>query len=37
MTKYKDMLVIVTNNGVYVISEHEQPLPDWDIQKIRAC
>ena len=36
MKQYKDMLVIATSNGVYVISEHGRPLPDWDVQKILA-
>ena len=34
MTLYQGVLVLATCNGVYVVSEHGRPLPDWDIRKI---
>ena len=31
---FQDVIVICTTDGVYVISDHGKPLPDWQVQQI---
>lgn len=34
MTLFKDVMVIATTDGIYVVTDHGRPLPDWEIQQI---
>src|SRR5262252_6232752 len=32
MAKFQDVMVIATTDGVYVMSGHGSPLPDWEVR-----
>jgi len=34
MVRYQDMIVVATDGGVYIITDHGKPLPDWEVRKI---
>ncbi len=36
MVRFKDMIVVATDGGVYVITDHSKPFPDLDIRKITS-
>lgn len=35
-TQFRDVVIVATDNGVYVITPGHMPLWDWEIQKIAA-
>lgn len=37
VTRYEDMIVVVTASGVYVIKDQHRHLDDWVVQKISAA
>ena len=34
MIQFQDVLAVATDEGVYVITDHGRPLPDWEVRKI---
>ena len=34
MAKFQDVIVVATTDGVYVITDHGRPLPDWEVRQI---
>ena len=32
--RFRDMIVVATTDGVYVITDHGRPLPEWEVRQI---